>query len=122
MSRIETFAELASSPAWANRDLTGSDVTAYDALWRWSVDDLDGFWGAIAEYFGVKEGVLVRSVAKDMPAAKAGLRAGDVIVRIEDSKVRAPPSPRRGWTTTSSAGYRKATPIPSFPTHPTRPL
>jgi acetoacetyl-CoA synthetase len=25
----------------------------YDALWRWSVDDLDGFWGAIWEFFGV---------------------------------------------------------------------
>jgi len=44
----------------------------------------------LAEYFGVKEGVLVRSVAKDMPAAKAGIRAGDVIVRIEESKVRSP--------------------------------
>ena len=44
----------------------------------------------LAEFFGVKEGVLVRSVAKDMPAAKAGVRAGDVIVRIEESKVRSP--------------------------------
>ena len=26
----------------------------YDALWRWSVDDLDGFWSAFAEWAGVR--------------------------------------------------------------------
>jgi acetoacetyl-CoA synthetase len=26
----------------------------YDALWRWSADDLAGFWSAIAEHFGVR--------------------------------------------------------------------
>lgn len=44
----------------------------------------------LADYFGVKEGVLVRSVAKEMPAVKAGIKAGDVIVRIEDQPVRTP--------------------------------
>ena len=39
----------------------------------------------LAEYFGVKggEGVLVRSVKKGSPADGAGLRAGDVIVKVE---------------------------------------
>jgi acetoacetyl-CoA synthetase len=33
----------------------GVDVTgSYDALWRWSVDDLEGFWGAIWEFFEVR--------------------------------------------------------------------
>jgi len=33
----------------------GVDVTgSYDALWRWSVDDLDGFWAAIWEFFDVQ--------------------------------------------------------------------
>src|SRR3954454_18695449 len=33
----------------------GVDVTdSYDALWRWSVDDLDGFWASIWDYFGVR--------------------------------------------------------------------
>ncbi|HEY2794412.1 MAG TPA: acetoacetate--CoA ligase, partial [Micromonosporaceae bacterium] len=27
----------------------------HDALWRWSVDDLDGFWSAIWDYFGVTD-------------------------------------------------------------------
>lgn len=41
----------------------------------------------LAEFFGVKEGVLVRSVIKDSAADRAGIRAGDVIVRVNDTKV-----------------------------------
>ncbi|HVN03334.1 MAG TPA: PDZ domain-containing protein [Bryobacteraceae bacterium] len=37
----------------------------------------------LAAFFGVKEGVLVRSVIDDSAAAKAGMRAGDVIVKID---------------------------------------
>jgi serine protease Do len=44
----------------------------------------------LAEYFGVKEGVLVRSVVKGSAAEKAGLRAGDVIVKVEGEKVSTP--------------------------------
>ena len=29
------------------------DFASYDALWRWSVDDLEGFWGAVWDFFGV---------------------------------------------------------------------
>jgi membrane-associated protease RseP (regulator of RpoE activity) len=43
----------------------------------------------LGEYFGVRngEGVLVSSVAKGSPADKAGLRAGDVIVRVEKERI-----------------------------------
>jgi serine protease Do len=43
----------------------------------------------LGEYFGVKngEGVLVRSVEKGSPADKAGMKAGDVIVRVADEKL-----------------------------------
>lgn len=44
----------------------------------------------LAEFFGVKEGVLVRSVAKDSPAEKAGIRAGDVITRAGGAEVSRP--------------------------------
>ncbi|HET6548070.1 MAG TPA: hypothetical protein VFG79_06440, partial [Solirubrobacter sp.] len=27
----------------------------YDELWRWSVDDLDGFWASIWDRYGVGE-------------------------------------------------------------------
>jgi serine protease Do len=41
----------------------------------------------LAEFFGVKEGVLVKSVNKNSAAEKAGIKAGDVIVKIEDERV-----------------------------------
>ncbi len=41
----------------------------------------------LAAFFGVKEGVLVRSVAPDSAAEKAGMRAGDVIVKVDGEAV-----------------------------------
>ena len=43
----------------------------------------------LADYFGVSEGkgVLVTSVIDDSPAAKAGLKAGDVITAIDGEKI-----------------------------------
>ena len=46
--------------------------------------------GQLAQYFGVKDGVLVRSVMRGSAAEKAGIRAGDVIVRIDDARVATP--------------------------------
>ena len=44
----------------------------------------------LAEYFGVKEGVLVRSVTAKSPAEKAGLKAGDVVVKVNGTPVTSP--------------------------------
>ena len=44
----------------------------------------------LAEYFGVKEGVLVRSVVKASAAEKAGVKAGDVITKVDTAKVSSP--------------------------------
>ena len=41
----------------------------------------------LADFFGVKEGVLVKSVEKDSAAEKGGIKAGDVVVKVGDSKV-----------------------------------
>ena len=43
----------------------------------------------LADYFGVVDGkgVLVTSVAEDSPAAKAGIKAGDVITAVDGEKV-----------------------------------
>lgn len=43
----------------------------------------------LGDYFGVKdgEGVLVTEVYEDSPAAEAGLKAGDVIVSVDDESV-----------------------------------
>lgn len=43
----------------------------------------------LAEYFGVKEGVLVNSVESGSAAADAGIRAGDVITAIAGRTVRS---------------------------------
>jgi membrane-associated protease RseP (regulator of RpoE activity) len=45
--------------------------------------------GQLAEYFGVKQGqgVLVKEVIEGSAAAKAGVKAGDVIIRINDDTV-----------------------------------
>jgi serine protease Do len=41
----------------------------------------------LADFFGVQDGVLVRSVKKGSAAEKAGIKAGDVITKVDDSKV-----------------------------------
>jgi serine protease Do len=41
----------------------------------------------LSEFFGVREGVLVRSVHKGSAADKAGIKAGDVITKVDDTKV-----------------------------------
>jgi serine protease Do len=45
--------------------------------------------GQLAEYFGVADGkgVLITSVTKDSPAAKAGIKAGDVIIAADGKKI-----------------------------------
>ena len=44
----------------------------------------------LGEFFGVKEGVLVRSVTKGSAAEKAGFKAGDVITKVGDRKISNP--------------------------------
>lgn len=51
---------------------------------------LQGLTDQLAEYFGVEGGALVASVREDSPAAQAGIRAGDVVVRIGEEDVRDP--------------------------------
>ena len=59
--------------------------------------------GQLAEYFGVKEGVLVSSVDGGSAAAKAGLRAGDVIISVNGRPVRTPADVRMAMTGASGA-------------------
>src|SRR5205807_1737530 len=44
----------------------------------------------LAQYFGVKGGVLVRSVDKGGPGDKAGVKAGDVITSLGDHAISSP--------------------------------
>ncbi len=50
----------------------GVVVADYDALWRWSVADLEGFWGAFVEFAGVRFHATPQRVLADasMPGAQ----------------------------------------------------
>jgi S1-C subfamily serine protease len=49
----------------------------------------------LAGYFGVKSGVLVAGVEADAPAAKAGIKAGDVITAVNGQAITEPGELRR---------------------------
>ncbi len=53
------------------RDHRGRDFSSYEELWRWSVDDLEGFWGSIWEFFGVRAHAAYETVlaSSEMPGA-----------------------------------------------------
>lgn len=72
--------------------------------------EADSIDGQLAAYFGVKEGVLVRSVVKGSTAEKAGIRAGDVIVKVDDSKVSTAVELTRAIRSARS-GSKKSFPI-----------
>jgi acetoacetyl-CoA synthetase len=44
---------MAAFRGWLHRE-RDLDLPDYQALWRWSVSDLAGFWGAVAEFFDVR--------------------------------------------------------------------
>jgi serine protease Do len=49
----------------------------------------------LAAYFGVKDGVLVTSIADNSAASKAGIKAGDIITSFNGSDVSGPSDLRR---------------------------
>jgi acetoacetyl-CoA synthetase len=50
----------------------GLEFADYEALWQWSVDDLDGFWGAIWDFFEVRADGDRSTVlaSREMPGAR----------------------------------------------------
>jgi len=62
----------------------------------------------LAEFFGVKDGLLVRSVARDSAGEKAGIKAGDVIVRIGDTRIAG----MRDLSMAIRAAHAKGGPLP----------
>jgi serine protease Do len=68
------------------------DVPQAKMSWKSSMlgVEAEALESQLAAYFGVKEGVLVRSVYKGTAAEKAGLKAGDVLLKVDESKVTTP--------------------------------
>src|SRR4051794_12923157 len=58
-------AQMTKFMRWLDRGLE-----TYDDLWRFSVEDLDGFWGALWEYFGVDSEYEAVLADRSMPGAK----------------------------------------------------
>jgi acetoacetyl-CoA synthetase len=56
---------------WLERE-RGLSFAGYPELWQWSVDDLDGFWSAIWEFFDVQAGGDPSPVlgSREMPGAR----------------------------------------------------
>ncbi len=76
----------------APMELRMPDLPRSFMSWRSSAlgAEVESLEGQLAQYFGVKEGVLVRAVSTGSAAEKAGIKAGDVIIRVDDSKVASP--------------------------------
>ncbi len=82
-------ANFASFSAPSMRYSPMMDIPVPILVWRNTVlgAQLEELDKPMAEFFGVKGGMLVRSVDSDSPAAKAGLRVGDVITGIGSNRV-----------------------------------
>jgi acetoacetyl-CoA synthetase len=54
------------------RDRRGPDLEGYDDLFGWSVSDLEGFWGAVWDFFGVRAHTPYDRVlgSREMPGAE----------------------------------------------------
>src|SRR5215469_1263677 len=75
---------------WLARE-RGRRLTDYGALWRWSVEDLEGFWGALWDYFGIEASADPTRVLgrRSMPGAEwfpgARLNYAQHVLRRESS-------------------------------------
>jgi acetoacetyl-CoA synthetase len=63
--------EIGRYMTWLERE-RGRLFSGYDDLWAWSVEDLDGFWGSIWDYFEIRAHTPYRRVLGEraMPGAK----------------------------------------------------
>src|SRR5262245_930813 len=68
--RIEQ-SHLTAFTRWLERE-RGRRFESYDALWHWSVEDLEGFWQAIWDYFRVESSAPAQRAlgSRKMPGAQ----------------------------------------------------
>ena len=54
------------------RETRGIDHAGYDELWRWSVEDLEGFWGSLWDFFEIRAHSPCERVlgSREMPGAE----------------------------------------------------
>jgi serine protease Do len=70
------------------------EIPRFEMTWQNPVLGIEGeslnSQEQLADFFGVKEGVLVKLVRKNSAAEKAGIKAGDVVVKVGNSTVTTP--------------------------------
>lgn len=68
---LRESAEIGRFLGWLKAE-RGLEFDGYHELWRWSVDDLEGFWGAVAEFYEIRFHAPYERVLADraMPGAK----------------------------------------------------
>ncbi|MGK8558216.1 acetoacetate--CoA ligase [Nocardia gipuzkoensis] len=68
---VVTSSGIGEFAAWL-AEHRGLDFADHETLWRWSVDDIEGFWEAVWRYFGVRAHRPYDRVlgSRDMPGAK----------------------------------------------------
>src|SRR5215208_4910202 len=54
------------------RETRGIEHAGYEELWRWSVDDLEGFWGSLWDFFEIRAHTPYEQVlgSREMPGAE----------------------------------------------------
>lgn len=72
--------------------LTMPDLPSAMLMWKSGILGIycESVDSQLAQYFGVKQGVLVRSVVSGSAAQHAGLKAGDVLTKVGDRVVATP--------------------------------
>ncbi len=70
----------------------GMDIPRPNMSWRSGMLGIEGeaVEGPLAEFFGTKEGVLIRNIGKGTAAEKAGLKVGDVLTKVDSNAVATP--------------------------------
>jgi acetoacetyl-CoA synthetase len=75
------------------RDERGREFDGYDDLYRWSVDDLEAFWGALWDFYGIRSTPYERVLGKrTMPGAEwfpgARLNYAEHLIGLEEDRNR----------------------------------
>jgi acetoacetyl-CoA synthetase len=95
------------------RDRRGLRFASYDELWRWSVDDLDGFWASIWEFFEVGGPAPSPALAeRRMPGARwfpeATLNHAELSLRRRDDHPALLFGNEAGWAPSATPSWAGA--------------
>jgi bifunctional DNase/RNase len=65
----------------------GEETSGQTEITSWGIK-LQSLTESLADFFGRREGVLVADVMENSPASQSGLRAGDILLRLDKDELR----------------------------------